>query len=386
MAPLRLNIGAGDVPIDGYTPIDIRHGQAAYPLPYETGSVEAIYASHVLEHYGIAEAPRVLAEWVRVLRPGGELKIAVPDFARAARAYQEGDPLAMYYVIGGQQDEHDHHRSVYDLRTLSDLMRRAGLVGISRWTSTAKDCAALPVSLNLRGVKVADCLRDQAKAKRVAAVMSMPRLAFTANFRAVHSALAAAGVGLTITQGVFWGQCLERAITEILDRDRPDYVLTIDYDSVFTLDHVYHLLTLIETTPGCDALAALQVQRGTHAAMAWRRDGLRADEFAADVVYVDDAHFGLTLLRAARLADLPHPWFCAAPAPNGTWFDGRLDEDIYFWRKWRRAGNTVGIASRVAIGHMEPMIVWPSDTEPRGVCVQTCADYDAMGVPDSARR
>ena len=61
--PLRLNLGAGRVRIDGWTPIDRQFGSEAYPLKdYADGSVDEIRASHLLEHFPFAEVPRVLAE------------------------------------------------------------------------------------------------------------------------------------------------------------------------------------------------------------------------------------------------------------------------------------------------------------------------------------
>src|SRR3546814_11474288 len=47
---------------------------------FSDGSVETIYASHVLEHLGYQTAlPKALQEWYRVLPPGGTLMVSVPD-------------------------------------------------------------------------------------------------------------------------------------------------------------------------------------------------------------------------------------------------------------------------------------------------------------------
>jgi SAM-dependent methyltransferase len=67
-------------------------------LPYPDGSVAAIYSSHTLEHLYLAEARGVLAECARVLRPGGWVRLALPDAERHARdlvaAADSGDPEA----------------------------------------------------------------------------------------------------------------------------------------------------------------------------------------------------------------------------------------------------------------------------------------------------
>lgn len=52
-------------------------------LPYPDGSAERLYASHLCEHIPLEAFQGVLAEWRRVLRPGGELLVVVPDIERA---------------------------------------------------------------------------------------------------------------------------------------------------------------------------------------------------------------------------------------------------------------------------------------------------------------
>src|SRR5262245_49667380 len=103
---IKLNLGSGELPLDGYHNLDHKYGLEAYPLKdYADNSVEEVRASHILEHFPHAEIPAVIKEWVRVLKPGGRLKIAVPDFDMLARAYTNGlhDHLALEsFIYGGQ--------------------------------------------------------------------------------------------------------------------------------------------------------------------------------------------------------------------------------------------------------------------------------------------
>ena len=64
----------------------IRHADAARRIPHAGGTVEAIYASHMLEHLDRAEARAFLAECRRVLKPGGILRLAVPDLKSSVSA------------------------------------------------------------------------------------------------------------------------------------------------------------------------------------------------------------------------------------------------------------------------------------------------------------
>lgn len=55
------------------------------PLPFDDGTVDAVYSSHFLEHIYLNEAEAILRECHRVLRPGGVLRLALPDGAAWAR-------------------------------------------------------------------------------------------------------------------------------------------------------------------------------------------------------------------------------------------------------------------------------------------------------------
>jgi predicted SAM-dependent methyltransferase len=70
--------------------IELADARRHIPLP--DGSVEVLYSSHMLEHLTRDEAGLFLAEAARVLRPGGILRIAVPDLMFYARQYAaDGD-------------------------------------------------------------------------------------------------------------------------------------------------------------------------------------------------------------------------------------------------------------------------------------------------------
>jgi SAM-dependent methyltransferase len=80
---------------DNVMSLDIRR-----PLPFPDGSFEAVYHSHVLEHLAPAEGRQFMAECYRVTRPGGTLRVAVPDLEGIVRHYLEsleqalrGEPL-----------------------------------------------------------------------------------------------------------------------------------------------------------------------------------------------------------------------------------------------------------------------------------------------------
>jgi SAM-dependent methyltransferase len=64
------------------------------PLPFPNNSFCAIYSSNLLEHPYPQEAKRLLSDCIRVLRPGGVLRMVVPDLHAIVLEYLEGKSLS----------------------------------------------------------------------------------------------------------------------------------------------------------------------------------------------------------------------------------------------------------------------------------------------------
>jgi predicted SAM-dependent methyltransferase len=96
---LSLNLGAGYHTREGWTPIDLMvapptgvRWDVRWGLPLERGSVRRIHCEHFFEHLRFPdEVMPALAECFRVLEPGGELRIIVPDASRYIDAYANHD-------------------------------------------------------------------------------------------------------------------------------------------------------------------------------------------------------------------------------------------------------------------------------------------------------
>ena len=94
MTPLGmtfLNLGCGDPPchapepwvnVDSYAGCEPDLLADLHALPHDTGSVEAVYMGHVLEHLEYLDVIPVLHEVKRVLEPDGMLCIVGPDYHR----------------------------------------------------------------------------------------------------------------------------------------------------------------------------------------------------------------------------------------------------------------------------------------------------------------
>ncbi|MEA2062304.1 MAG: methyltransferase domain-containing protein, partial [Gemmatimonadota bacterium] len=82
---MRIELASGDRPHDGHLHCDERILPATdlacrvEVLPFATDSVESILAYHIIEHFPFESIIPVLAEWRRVLKPGGEIMVVTPN-------------------------------------------------------------------------------------------------------------------------------------------------------------------------------------------------------------------------------------------------------------------------------------------------------------------
>lgn len=107
-------------------------------LPFKDNTYDLVYASHVLEYFDQEQAVKVLTEWMRVLKPGGVLRLAVPDFQAMVKLYYEqGTPLERLvgplYGKMAMAETTIYHKTVYDFRTLHNLLVRVGFKEPKYW-------------------------------------------------------------------------------------------------------------------------------------------------------------------------------------------------------------------------------------------------------------
>lgn len=380
--PPRWNLGAGKTPLPGYRNLDRKDGFEAYPLACPDNSLDEIRASHVLEHFSHVEIIDVLKNWTAKLRPGGMLKVSVPDFKKVVALYTSGASVPIQgYIMGGHTDADDRHGCIFDHEALSHAMNAAGLERIAPWESDADDCSSYPISLNLLGYKPTLAVK---KITDVVGVLSAPRFGPTMHGRIVWEALYPLGIPYGIGQGAYWHQVLAELLERAIAERRTGWVLTCDYDTIFTKHDVLELYRLA-TISKADAVCPLQMGRGDTGPLFVTCDahGQRASvsgvEMASYLLPAASGHFGLTLFRLDALAKLPRPWFVSEPNAEGRWGAGRVDPDIGFWRAWQAAGLTLYVAPRVPVGHLVEAVAWPS--KQMRPTFQTVQEYEAGGPP-----
>lgn len=189
---------------------------------------------------------------------------------------------------------------------------------------------------------------------KVSAVMTAGRYEAVFARNAIDAALRESGIGLMNSQGVFYGQCMQRMMEEVCEIDA-DLIVTIDGDSVFNAEHIKRLISIVAQEEKIDALAPLQLRRGKCDALGYC-EGKSTVEWNGYPVQLTSAHFGLTVLRVDKLRKCKKPWFFSQPDENGEWGDRRIDDDIWFWKQWQEAENTLYMDIGCRIGHLEEMV------------------------------
>jgi predicted SAM-dependent methyltransferase len=120
----------------------IRYGRARR-IRFPEESLDAFYSSHTLEHIPQRDCINLMTRVRTWLRPGGVVRIVLPDLRLLANAYSAGEIGAEAFVrrtylapdstsmlsrlIGGGT-----HHWMYDARSFGDLLRRIGFNEIAQ--------------------------------------------------------------------------------------------------------------------------------------------------------------------------------------------------------------------------------------------------------------
>jgi len=147
---LKVNIGNGPFKHEGWLNLDCRVSLKDDDLvcdlrrrwPLGDGSTRYIFAEHVFEHFSYPdEITHVLKECLRILEPGGVLRVIVPHTERYLRAYTEndaefvrkvgGDAVSKLGLVNTMMRENGFHKYAYDYPELESVLRVAGFSKVS---------------------------------------------------------------------------------------------------------------------------------------------------------------------------------------------------------------------------------------------------------------
>lgn len=137
---------------------------------FSSESVDLLYASHIMEHIPRHELDAVIVEWRRVLKPGGVLRISVPDFDNLLKIYNASgnDIESILAQLLGQEPPYNNHYSVWNWEFIKRFFLERGFIEVRRWDPhtapyysmhdraerilTAGDLK-VPLSLNIEAIK-----------------------------------------------------------------------------------------------------------------------------------------------------------------------------------------------------------------------------------------
>jgi SAM-dependent methyltransferase len=114
--------------IDTTVPADI-HADARHLPDSLHGQFDVVFASHVLEHFPAHETLEVLKEWVKALRPMGQLHVIVPSLEWAAEEIlsEQPSPALIGHLYSDSTTPWNVHRTGFTLPMLRHYVRAAGL-------------------------------------------------------------------------------------------------------------------------------------------------------------------------------------------------------------------------------------------------------------------
>jgi predicted SAM-dependent methyltransferase/tetratricopeptide (TPR) repeat protein len=142
---MRLNLGCGKRYKEGFINIDAFDATVAdtimsvEDLAFPSNTVDAIEACQLIEHLGYIHTIYALAEWFRVLKPGGTILIETPDIELSMKHYLRGDHEAKKETLTwmyGIESPGMEHRLCFPKILLRNLLEKSGFTGIttSRFT------------------------------------------------------------------------------------------------------------------------------------------------------------------------------------------------------------------------------------------------------------
>jgi len=111
------------------------HYNLKYGIPLPDSSAEFIFTSHSLHHLYRDEAQALLADALRVLRPGGTIRIAVPNLEYIFSLYERGErERALEYFFYPSAARHwlSSRHYQYDFELLRRMLETAGFRSIRR--------------------------------------------------------------------------------------------------------------------------------------------------------------------------------------------------------------------------------------------------------------
>ena len=150
-SPLFLNLGSGKsgkksdnwINIDGFKGKHVDYClDFNKTLPFKNNTFDGIFCEHVLEHFNLEIGLKLLKECFRIMRPGGSLRIIVPDGEKIIKTYfnnpselqkkRSVDSNCAMEAVNSYFRQRYEHQITYDEKLLTHQVTLAGFNKIFR--------------------------------------------------------------------------------------------------------------------------------------------------------------------------------------------------------------------------------------------------------------
>ena len=158
---LRLNLGCGHLPIEGYLNVDRRALTGVDivaevdDIPLESGVVDEIFSSHLLEHFPEEHLVRKsIPHWMKLLKAGGLFRAVVPDAEAMIRSYAAGEfpyKSLREVTFGAQDYDGDFHYNMFTPESLAQLLVDGGFDKVEVLAQGRRNGACL--EFEIQGIK-----------------------------------------------------------------------------------------------------------------------------------------------------------------------------------------------------------------------------------------
>ncbi len=159
---IKLEIGSGTTPRDGYEHLDIQpfphveYLADALKIPLGNGTVSEIYTANTIEHFWWYEIDSLLKEWFRVMETGGSLIVYTVDSDVIIKEFYDGGwkkeinrhpkEAGYNWIFRSGEDKNmwlnfnlygtgapgNAHRTAFTFEMMKSCMERAGFKDIER--------------------------------------------------------------------------------------------------------------------------------------------------------------------------------------------------------------------------------------------------------------
>ena len=127
-------------------------------IPEPTEKYDIVYSSHVLEHFSFTSTMKVLKEWIRILKVGGELRLILPNLEWACKAVVDNKgqiPMYAMWVFYGQQDyPKNFHAAGFTPATLEDLLTSTKVLKDIKITSSQDGTNLIASAIKFKKLKL----------------------------------------------------------------------------------------------------------------------------------------------------------------------------------------------------------------------------------------